>query len=151
MLGARVILLAATTVVAAALSQAAAATLAKRAPVVIEVRAGTFTLAYEGAGSAAPDTGSAVATVKSGDGRQTGARLLDRVAATAVLEGRDGSLTLRWRGEAKPRTGRSSALVGTWSVVGGTGTYAAVTGRGSLTADPRLESVRYVGFLVTAL
>jgi hypothetical protein len=52
--------------------------------------------------------------------------------AAAVLSGKRGTFTLRWRGEFVGAGGGNTIGTGTWSIVRGTGAYVGVTGGGRL-------------------
>ncbi len=134
----------------------AGATLVKRTPVVIETRGSgcalrTYTLRFPGQGSGRiADSGPAVCVVESRTADVRGGRER-QTSGTELLEGVQGTLTVRWRGTQVAPAGRWGAFIGTWSIVSATGTYADKRGRGRFLSDGTFAAMRYLGLLITAV
>ena len=71
------------------------------------------------------------ARTDQGVARDRGSLLGPDQQVTRVLEGTQGTLTLRLRGASR---GGFPQIVGRWTVLAGTGTYAGLAGGGTLTA-----------------
>ena len=73
------------------------------------------------------------------------------LSGTERLEGRCGTLLIRWRGLRSRVVGGRARITGSWEVGEGSGTYGGFHGRGSFAADAGLWSREYRGVLVGAV
>jgi hypothetical protein len=137
-------------------ADAAPATLVKGDRISIESRGSddarrTFTLTYRSGVVGSRDVGSSVRVVETRrvDVISSGARRRE-LSGTEMLEGRQGTLILRWSIEQVERKGRWGDVAGRWLVIGTRGAYLGRAGHGELSADRRFRITTYRGLLITA-
>jgi hypothetical protein len=126
-------------VAAVATSLAAGSPMASKQRIAIEVKSsvltgdGTFTLIPLSAGPVRSDSGRVVGEgdIKPSVIRRTGQRVTIVLGADE-LRGKHGTLRLTQRIESADAGSSFSADTGSWVVIGGSGSYAALSGGGRL-------------------